>query len=164
MKLTLHNDINSLYIAGSLSYNESDYVGIEKTKLETSVSTGYTDKLLAEEWDDLKWLLDYDYQKFRNELINTFASAAVWDTLTDTSKKALVRNYVWKSSETTANLDFLYTQDERDTYLEGVLELLNTCDCNILKSSSTGSNRYFETRPDDAGVITTTEIKSDITL
>jgi len=72
MKLTLHDDINALYITGSLSYNDLDFVGIEKAKLEGTVSAGYTDKTLTEEWDDLKWLLDSDYNTFRNELIDTF--------------------------------------------------------------------------------------------
>jgi len=169
MKLTLHNDINVVYITGSLSFNPDDFIGIEKAKLETTVSTGYTDKLLAEEWDDLKWLLaDMSigrYKIFRNDLISTFSVAAVWDTLTDISKKALVRNYVWKSTETTANLDLLYTQTERDDFQKQIMELLNsTCDCDIRKSVTVGSTKYFDQQNDDTGVITTVEVITDQVL
>lgn len=228
MKLTLHNDIDAMYVVGNLSYNPDDFIGIAKAKLEVSVSGGYTEKTLTDEWDDLKWLLDEMYQKFRNELINTFSAGAVWDALTenltgtvsvtagtdavvgvgtlftselsvgneitiagesfhvasitddlnltlyanhvagasavvattDKQKQALVRNYVWKSAETTPNLDLLYTQAERDQFMEDTVILLNKNDCNFQKVISDGV--YWDILPDANGKVQATKLETDV--
>ena len=156
MKFTLHDDIHAQYILGSLAYNPDDYTSSPRTKFEATVSTGYTELVLPKEWDDCQWLKDIDYKEFRNNLMSTFEPN--WATLTDDSKKALIRHYVWPSTETTTNLDLLYTQTERDQFLAACIALLNDCDCNF---SIAPDGIYWNVLPDVAGSLVTTKLKTD---
>lgn len=154
MKLVKHDDPN-----------DPDYETSDKAKFATSAILPYVEVTTPQGWLDNMWLLnaaEYDYKFFRNKLISTFSSSNVWDALATVDKQALVRHYVWKSGETVANLDLLYTQTERDDFKKTRIEILNnSCNCAITLSNIANSDKYFDMQVNDSGTLITVELTMD---
>ena len=134
-------------------------------RYEGQVSAGYQDVSTPENWDKFWSTTLIDFKTFRNNLIATYTPASFWDTATDEAKKALVRRFVYPSTETTANLDLLYTQAERDAYQATTMEFLNvTVGVNVRKSITSGSIKYFDVALADDEVLDSQEIKPDVAV
>lgn len=94
--------------------------------------------------------------QFRNLLITDYLLN--WATLTNEEKRILVRNYVYPITETTANLDLLYTQVKRDKYLSDTVAELNDSGENF---QTAPDGKCWNILPDVAGSLVTTELKPD---
>jgi len=107
-----------------------------KAKFVASIpETDYTNIPLPEDWSKYYSLApQVNYADFRNELITKFSATVDWDALSDTSKKALLKHYVWDSS-TSDDLDLLYSQVDRDKFRDKCMEALKLCGCLIILSS-----------------------------
>lgn len=142
---------------------EYDSPTTARAGFETSVTPPDVEWTLAEDWDAKRFLLNaavWDYREFRDKLISKFSAPATWDALSDISKQALVRHYVWKSSETVPNLDLLYTQAERDQFMEDTVALLNDSECNFQKVMSDGT--YWNVLPDTNGNVAVYKLETDV--
>lgn len=145
-----------------------ELAGSAALKYEDTVSTGYSDISSPDNWD-AHWaqiVPQPGYKKIRNNLIAIYITPGTfWGTATTAEKQALVRNYVWPSSETTANLDLLYTQAERDDFQKTTMESLDaTCEANIRRSNVSGSTKFYDYQSDDRGIVTLKEISTDVEL
>ncbi len=124
MKLTRRDDVD---ITGtSLKYNKFDGSGNPAFKHEATVSTGYTEITSLANWHKFWWTTGMDYKDFRKQIKADYEGD--WATLTDAEKKTLIEHNLWLSSETEANLNALYTSQERDDFKEVVLETLGVGD------------------------------------
>ena len=159
--LSARNDIASQVGGDVMRGLDPDSSGNSMFKSEDTLSAGYTDKTTLTNWDLYGAQIDgLKYNEFRNILIVDFVGT--WATLIDTDKKTLVRHYVYDSTETTANLDLLYTQAERDDFMNQVVKSLNVCDCNLRKE--TNSESYWNVLPGSTGELTITKLKTDVSL
>ncbi len=145
-----------------IQWDGSDLGGNPAFKAEATVSTGYGDITSLANWNTWWKGTLLDYKELRNELIAVFLPN--WATLGNADKKILLTHYIWPSTETTVNLDLLYTQAERDAFQEIMMGLLDKCDCLIRKSNVIGSIKYFDYQVDDNGTLNTVEIITDVEL
>lgn len=135
-------------------------VSVKAKFVESLPESGYTNIPLPEDWDKYYFLANQvEYKVFRNNLIDTFASAVDYDSLSLISKRALCRFNVWRPGETVANLDLLYTQVQRDEYTHKCMNELNTfCGCDIKKSNVVGSVKFFDKQVNDSGGLEPLEV------
>jgi len=158
----IHEDIYSQLSSNVLVYDDANYTTDPKAKLVSgAVAFPYVAPTGPRECVDNFWLLDqkaYDYKTRRNNLIENFAFMDAWNALSLDDKKALIEYWVWPSAETTANLDLLHTQAERDKFRETVIVQLNKCDCNLHISPN---GKLWNVLPDDTGGMSGVEIKTD---
>lgn len=155
LELVVGNDITQ--------WERDDLGGNDPLKWETTISSGYVDITTISNIDTWYIGAGASYKDMRNELISRYVPS--WGTLTTIEKQTLVRHFVWDSTETTENLDLLYTQAERDDYQKKTMELLDaTCEAVIRRSNVSGSIKYFDHQTDDVGTLTTVEITTDVEL
>jgi len=152
MKLTKRDDVD--FSGEVLTYDPAQESN-PRFKHEATVSAGYTELTSISDWNNYAMKAIGDYKDFRNELITVFTD---WATYSDDDKKILISHYVWPSTETTANLDLLYTQAERDKFLLDCIESLNKCGCNF---HGAPDGKYWNILPDATGSLVTTELKTD---
>ncbi len=152
MKLTKRNDVN---LSGEVLTYDSAQEANPRFKYEATVSTGYTELTSISDWNAHGMKAIPNYKDFRSELIATFPN---WATYSNDDKKTLIRHYVWPSTETTANLDLLYTQAERDQFLKNCSESLNQFKQNFQIAPD---GEYWNVLPDAAGSLVTTKLKTD---
>jgi len=155
MKLTKRNDVD---FSGEVLTYDSAQESNPRFKHEATVSAGYTELTSISDWNNHAMKAIANYVDFRNELITIFTD---WATYSDEEKKTLIRHYVWPSTETTANLDLLYTQTERDTFLKNCVVSLNEYNYNF---SIAPDGKYWNMAPDVSGSIVTTELKTDTVI
>lgn len=162
--LSARNDIESQVGGEVIRGPHLDGSGDPLFKSEDTLSSGYTDKTTLANWDLYGAQVDgLEYKDFRNILIADFVGS--WATLTDAEKKTLIRNYVYDSTETTENLDLLYTQGERDDFQNQAIASLNKPgEAVIRRSNVSDSIKFFDYQTDDAGILTTVEITSDVEI
>ena len=103
------------------------------------------------------------YVDFRNSLITTH-EPNWFTTLTTAEKQELVRNFVYPSEETTANLNILWTAQERSDFAAAVMTRLNAEGCLIRKSTTSGAERYFDHGADDTATLATNEVVTDVVM
>ncbi len=162
MKLTVHNSIAFPPAAGSsLEIDSVALGGASAFKAESSVSASYTDVTSISNWDLYGWATDLDYRGIRNELIGFVGS---WATITTAEKKNLVRNFVYPASTLQSELDSYWTATERSDQRHEVREKLAACDCLIMASKTTNSERFLLIEVDDTGIIAGTKVSSDTVL
>ncbi|TDI97049.1 MAG: hypothetical protein E2O29_02085 [Deltaproteobacteria bacterium] len=152
MKLTKRNDVD---FSGEVLTYDSAQESNPRFKHEVTVSAGYTELTSISDWCNHGMKAVSNYKNFRNELISIFSN---WATYSDDDKKKLIQHYVWPSTETTANLDLLYTQIERDEFLKNCSELLNKLKQNFQIAPD---GEYWNVLPDSAGSLVTTKLKTD---
>ena len=152
MKLTKRNDVD--FSGEVLTYDPAQESN-PRFKHEATVSAGYTELTSISDWCNHGMKAIPNYKNFRNELITRFTN---WATYSNDDKKRLITHYVWPSTETTANLDLLHTQTERDQFLELCVVELNKCACNFQISPN---GKYWNITPDNTGSLVTTELKTD---
>ncbi len=152
MKLTKRNDVD--FSGEVLTYDPAQESNT-RFKHEATVSAGYTELTSISDWYNHGMKAIANYKDFRNELIATFTN---WATYSDDDKKKLIKHYVWPSTETTANLDLLYTQAERDQFLTDCVSALNAFSGNF---SIAPDGEYWSILPDIAGSLVTTKLKTD---
>ncbi len=152
MKLTKRNDVD---FSGEVLIYDSAQESNPRFKHEVTVSAGYTELTSIFDWNNYALRAIPKYSDFRNELITLFTD---WTTYSDADKKILMRHYVWPSTETTANLDLLYTQTERDQFLTETVVLLNGSGFNFHIAPD---GKYWNIVPDTTGSLTTIELKTD---
>lgn len=155
MKLTKRNDVD---FSGDVLTYDSAQESNPRFKHEATVSAGYTELTSISDWDNYAMKAIARYSDFRNELVTQFTN---WATYSDNDKKRLIKHYVWPSTETTANLDLLYTQAERDQFLATCVVLLNECDHNFQIAPD---GIYWNLLPDATGSLVTTQLKTDETI
>jgi len=152
MKLTKRNDVD---FSGEVLIYDSAQESNPRFKHEATVSAGYTELTSISDWNNYAMKAIPKYSDFRNELIAVFTD---WATYSDDDKKILITHYVWPSTETTANLDLLYTQTERDEFLIQCIILLNGCSFNFHIAPD---GTYWNILPDATGSLLTGELKTD---
>jgi len=152
MKLTKRNDVD---FSGEVLTYDSAQESNPRFKHEATVSAGYTELTSISDWTTYGTKAIGSYKDFRNELIANFPN---WATYSNDDKKRLMQHYVWLSTETTANLDLLYTQTERDEFVKECASLLNAVGSNLHIASD---GKYWDILPDVAGSLVTTELKTD---
>jgi len=157
MKLTKRDDVD---FSGDVLIYDSAQESNPRFKHEATVSTGYTELTSISDWHTYGRRAITVYSDFRNELIGNFIPN--WATLIDGEKKLLIEHYVYPSTETPSNLDLLYTQAERDQFMEDTVVLLNTCDCNLQKVISDGS--YWNVLPNVNGNVQAAKFGTDVTM
>ena len=155
MKLTKRNDVD--FSGEVLTYDPAQEAN-PRFKHEAAVSTGYTELTSLSDWNTYGMKAISNYKDFRNELITVFTN---WATYSDDDKKILISHFVWPSTETTTNLDLLYTQTERDEFLALCVAELDSCGCNF---SIDPNGKYWNILPDVSGSIVTTELKTDVII
>ncbi len=155
MKLTRRNDVD--FSGEVLTYDPAQESN-PRFKHEATVSAGYTELTSISDWDNHGMRAIVSYKDFRNELISNFTN---WATYSNDDKKRLMEHYVWPSTETTANLDLLYTQTERDEFVKARVLLLNEGGSNLHIAPD---GKYWDIQPDVAGSLVTTELKTDEVL
>lgn len=155
MKLTKRNDVD--FSGEVLTYDPAQEAN-PRFKHEATVSAGYTELTSISDWNNYAMKAIGNYNDFRNELITVFTN---WATYSNDDKKILIKHYVWPSTETTANLDLLYTQTERNQFLLQCVALLNKCDCNFQIAPD---GKYWNILPDTAGSLVTTALKTYETI
>ena len=152
MKLTKRNDVD---FSGEVLTYDSAQESNPRFKHEATVSAGYTELTSISDWYNHGMKAIPNYNTFRNELIARFSN---WATYSDDDKKKLIQHYVWPSTETTANLDLLHTQTERDQFLAACVGALNEDGYNFNRAPD---GKYWNVAPDVSGSIVTTELKTD---
>jgi len=152
MKLTKRNDVD---FSGDVLTYDTAQESNPRFKHEAAVSAGYTELTSISDWTTHGEKAIGSYKDFRNELIANFTN---WATYSDDDKKRLMKHYVWPSTETTAALDLLYTQTERDGFVKECASLLNTVGLNLHVAPD---GKYWDIQPDVAGSLVTTELKTD---
>jgi len=152
MKLTRRNDVD---FSGEVLTYDSAQESNPRFKHEATVSAGYTELTSISDWTTYGTKAIDSYKDFRNELIANFTD---WATYSNDDKKRLMQHYVWLSTETTANLDLLYTQTERDQFVKECAALLNEHGSNLQIAPD---GKYWGILPDIAGSLVTTELKTD---
>ena len=155
MKLTKRNDVD--FSGEVLTYDPAQESN-PRFKHEATVSAGYTELTSISDWTTYGTRAIGSHKDLRNELITHFTS---WATYSDDDKKKLMQHYVWPSTETTAALDLLYTQTERDEFVKACVLLLNEGGANLHIAPD---GKYWGIRPDVAGSLITTELKTDEVL
>jgi len=155
MKLTKRNDVD---FSGEVLTYDSAQESNPRFKHEATVSAGYTELTSISDWTTHGTKAIGNYKDFRNELIANFTD---WATYSNDDKKRLMEHYVWPSTETTANLDLLYTQAERDQFVKACASLLNTFGSNLQIDPD---GKYWGILPDVAGSLVTTELTTDTVL
>ena len=81
-----------------------------------------------------------------------------WGNLSDDRKKRLVKYFVYPESATESELNALYPNEERDSYMSRTI-LAIVVDTPVVKVDS-GQVRYFMQTADSQGVLGTEELKS----
>lgn len=155
MKLTKRNDVD--FSGDVLTYNSARESN-PRFKHEATVSAGYTELTRISDWVNHGMKAISKYKDFRNELIANFTN---WATYSNDDKKRLVTHYVWLSTETTANLDLLYTQAEREQFVKNCVVVLNGNGSNFQIAPD---GKYWNMLPDVTGVLVTTELKTDVAI
>jgi len=120
MKLTKRDDVD--FSGDVLKYDPAQEAN-PRFKYEDTVSTGYTELTSISDWTTYGERTIGAYRTFRNELISNFTS---WATYSDADKKLLIEHYVYLSTETSDNLDLLYSEQARDDFQKQVLKLLDS--------------------------------------
>lgn len=155
MKLTKRDDVD---FSGDVLVYDPAQESNPRFKHETTVSTGYTELTSITDWNSYGQEIIKLYKDFRNALITNFTN---WATYSDADKKILISHCVWPSTETTMNLDLLYTQTERDQFLAVCVTALNGCNCNFHASPD---GTYWNLLPDNAGSLVTVLLTTDEVL
>lgn len=122
-------------------------------KWESVVSTGYQNITNPVNLD--KYTSNYNYLEVRNEMISLLSE---WNGLDDNNKKAMVRNFVYPQGTSQADLDLLYTQNERNNYKEAIMEKTNGDPKNMFSIWKDKTNGKYYKVYSDGDVTVKTEI------
>ena len=154
MKFFAHNDLIAILGAGFL-LDESVYSDSNlgfRFEDDAWTDPNYTERPALADWDTYYQYSNYSFKQYRNLLISQVMAG--WGTETTVNKKIMVTRNVWPSTETTPNLDLLYTPAERDDSQKITMGLLDSgCDCRIVKSQDLNSTIYYMLSPNDAGAL-----------
>lgn len=153
--LTKHNSVT--IVAGEVNYDG----GIAPFKAEAAPSADYTDFSSLENWCIYHYYASYDEKAVRNLLITDYVGS--WATLTDDEKKALIEHYVYLSTETTANLDLLYSKAQRDAFRDRCMVALATCDCRP-EVATDDPDKWYDIQLLAGGVMNPVLIATDVVL
>lgn len=141
---------------------DAQLAGNVPLKWEAILSNGYADVSGISNIDTHSFTASAPYMEVRNKLIADYLSG--WATLSVAEKQALVRNYVYPSTETTANLDLLYTSAERDIFRNDAMKKLNSEPGNLFSVWKDIVNGKFYKAYSNNGVTEKAEITTYSTL
>ncbi|TXT28098.1 MAG: hypothetical protein FD136_2032 [Chitinophagaceae bacterium] len=145
-------------------FNWDDLGSNAPLKLEATVSAGYANITGINNLVNFGYMVG-GFNSIRNELINLIPQ---WTTFSDADKKLLIKNYVYPTTATTAELDALYTPAERDNFKLGIMENINSDNKSFfstIRSNVSGSIKFFIVKVNDLGTVDTgTEILSNTIL
>lgn len=161
--LTVRNDIAGQVGGEAIRASQLDASGNPQFRAEAAVSAGYTDITSLENWMRHGMVrTGLDHRTFRNLLIDDFLPN--WATLAVADKQHLVKHYVWPAGTTDRELDALYPKSDRDELRDRCMEDLISAGVNSQRSSTAGSEKYFDMRVLDDRTLSPQEIRTDATL
>ena len=126
-----------------------------------SLPANYTDITSLSNWK-LYWQDVYDIKAFRDVLLADYIGS--WGGLSDDEKKILIEFHVWPSGTPDAELDALYTDDEREGFLADICTHHRGLGCVITKSTTPGSIKRINWTADDLEVADPKVIEAHLTI